>query len=243
MYEALFEVLKGFENADIAEFERITGNAISAMEEIGFSHAEARAYVYLFVAGYGTVELIASMAGLPRTSAYRIFRKLEKKGCVKAIGEEPRIYRVISPEIIASNIASRIAGDFEALEKYRISLEDGRLSAVQRIEQKDVGKKLSVLIDASERELLISTSQFGKFWKLGERAINHAIAKSLKIVLLTPKPVKLNGVNCIVDEKISTTEIVADRKAMIFTTNWKEFYFTTQPEFIAHLIGAWSGKI
>ncbi|MEM3513673.1 MAG: helix-turn-helix domain-containing protein [Thermoplasmata archaeon] len=243
MYEALFEVLKGFENADIAEFERLTSNAISAMEGIGLSPAEAKVYVYLFVAGYGTVDLIATIAGLPRTSAYRIFGRLEKKGFVKAIGKEPRIYRVVSPEIIASNIAGRIAGGFEALEKYRISLEDARLSAVQRFDQKDFGKKLRVLIDASERELLISTSQFTKLWKLGGEAINHGIAKNLKIVLLTPKPVKLNGVDCVLVEKIRTTEIVADRKAMVFTTNWKEFYFTTQPEFIAHVLAGWNGKI
>ncbi|MCX8174280.1 MAG: hypothetical protein N3F63_06730 [Thermoplasmata archaeon] len=243
MYEALFEVLKGFENADLAEFERLTSNAISAMESIGLCKAEARAYVYLFVSGYGTVDLIAGIASLPRTSAYRTFRNLEKKGFVRVIGEEPRIYRVVSPEIIASNLAGRIAECFETLEKYRNALEDGRAGAVLKVKPEEFWKKFNLMIDTCERELLISTPQFSKFWKECAGAVQHAVAKGLRVVVLTPKSVNLNGVECVVDGSIRTTEIVADRKAMLFTANWKDFYFTTQPEFIAHVTVRWKKSI
>lgn len=244
MYEALLEILKGFENTNIEEFEMVTSNAIHALKNIGLTNAEARAYVFLFVAGYGTVELIAGMAGLPRTSAYRIFRRLEQKALVKAIGEEPKIYRVVQPEIIVTNLAWKIAAAFEALEKYRIGMEYGHHRVVEKVRREDFEKKLSILVDTSEKELLISTHELSRLWKVGARAIINAKAKNLRIVIRARKGmdlegIDLDGIKCIFDENVVTTEIISDRKAMLFTKNWKEFYFTTQPEFIAHVIAGW----
>jgi len=239
MYEALFEVFRGIEKVKPEEFERITSNAISTMKEIGLSECEAKAYVYLFVSGYGSVELIASMAGLPRTSAYRTFHDLEKKGLIVAIGEKPRVYRVLPPEMLASNLAAKIVDAFHALEKYRFLLEDTKQNAVQRISQEALAKNLKHLIEGCEHELIISTPNARKLLRQIKAPLEHVLKRNVRVYLRAERNLPLPGVVLLIANGIKTLEVVADRQRMLFTNDWKNFYLTAQQEFIEHVVAGW----
>ncbi|MGB9635850.1 MAG: TrmB family transcriptional regulator [Thermoplasmata archaeon] len=236
MYEALFELIKKFENADIEEFSEITGKAISTLINIGFTEKEARAYLYLYVSNYGTVEQIAEMAGIPRTSCYRILKRLEKRGMVRLISTEPRTYTATPPEIVGTALATRISSAFEKIEKFRFEMEDGKSQALQSISPEKFSEKLCNLIDITMKELIISVPEFSSIWKRAGKNIEKAIRRNLRIIVITRKMREIAGIEMRMDEKIRTTEIISDRKQMLFTRNWKNFYQSTQKEFIEHIL-------
>jgi len=238
MYEALFEILKRFESAGIEEFEKLTGNAISALRAMGLSENEARAYVYLFVANYGTVEVISSMAGIPRTSGYRVFEQLERRGFVKSTAQTPKVYRAVSPEVIVRELGARVLDAFERIEKFRNMFEEGRGEIIP-MGYEEFQKRLVEFIMSSEREIVVATPDFRRVWKRAGSAIMQAVQRNVKVIVITERAlgaVHAPDIQIVVRKGLTATDIVFDRKSVIFTNNWKNFYLSRNDVFIQHVL-------
>lgn len=71
---------------------------LAALEKLGFTGNEARAYLALSQSYPATAYEVANRAGLPRANAYTVLRTLEAKGAVQAVNESPVRYAPLNPE-------------------------------------------------------------------------------------------------------------------------------------------------
>ena len=94
------------------EFRKVSGK----LQSLGLSAYESKAYIALVAHGYGTAELIAKTAQIPRTSAYSVLKSLESKGFAIATSGRPVIYKPEAPSIIFEKVKAELSETFEKLE-------------------------------------------------------------------------------------------------------------------------------
>lgn len=94
---------RGWEN------KKPTVSAISKLQGLGLTEAEARAYLSLLRFGSLTGYELARRAGIPRPNIYPVLRRLEDRGAVaRAESPEGTRYRAVSPRAFLSGTALRL---------------------------------------------------------------------------------------------------------------------------------------
>ncbi|MDP2749284.1 MAG: helix-turn-helix domain-containing protein [Nanoarchaeota archaeon] len=80
-------------------------DGIKALQKLGLTEYEARAYFSLARIGPSTVREIVFDSKLPRNKAYEALQRLEEKNKVAYLPVSPRKYKIISPESFKEDIS------------------------------------------------------------------------------------------------------------------------------------------
>jgi len=70
----------------------------AALQELGFTDYEARAYLALAGASPATAYEVAKLAGLPRANVYSVLRTLELRGAIQQVAQDPVRYAPQRPD-------------------------------------------------------------------------------------------------------------------------------------------------
>ncbi len=70
---------------------------IASLKKMGLSDYEAKAYIALIRRSYGSAEDVSDVAGIPRTSAYKVLESLQKKSFVNNRGSTA-VFHPVPPE-------------------------------------------------------------------------------------------------------------------------------------------------
>lgn len=82
----------------------------AALRELGFTDYEARAYVALAATHPATAYEIAKKASLPRANVYATLHKLEARGAIQPVTENPVRYVPVDPEQFFRRVQRSTAG-------------------------------------------------------------------------------------------------------------------------------------
>jgi len=192
------------------------------LEMIGLSTYEARAYIALIAHGYGTVEVIAETAKIPRTSAYKVLEGLQAKGFAISAHGRPMIFRPESPGKILKKVSQQIRSTFEKLELFHdIVREKGAPILIFTIVRKDrVIDKIGELLDAANQTFMICTPSFMLLEEPLEKNLKGAIARGVEITVITDpeQVVKSDGVKFFSREGLLATDVICDNQQALIAS-------------------------
>lgn len=75
-----------------------TNGLVEALQQLGFTDYEARAYLALAQTYPATAYEVAKLSALPRANVYSVLRQLETKGAIQPVSENPIRYAPRNPE-------------------------------------------------------------------------------------------------------------------------------------------------
>ena len=224
---------------DMEDAREEYANIIGTLQTLGLSLYEAKAFVSLVAIGVGSAEVVADIAGIPRTSAYKVLESLESKGFVFSTPGRPRIYKPEDLKALRERIMSRIRELFEKLEFVEDFLaERGEPHLVYTIYGREkVMKKIAEMIDSAEEELIISTPRMYDIRKNLARNIEMAIKRNVKVIIVTlPNQRVPKGVEIYRKSGLIATDIVADnKKALLAAPELNACGYTDNPALAQHL--------
>jgi sugar-specific transcriptional regulator TrmB len=206
---------------------------------IGLSPYEAMTYIALVAHGYGDAETIATTAGIPRTSAYKVLQSLQQKGFAVATSGRPVIYKPEPPAKMRGQVEAQIRETFEKLELlHEIVGEKGEPQLIYTITGRDkVMAKIGELLDRSARSFVISTPVYSEIRdELGKKLAN-AIQRGVEITIITaPFQRVKEDVKVIRNENLIATDVISDQQsALLASLDLSACGFTDNPGLSQHL--------
>jgi len=133
-----------------------------ALEALGLTGKEARAYMCLLRSGVSTAQQVSQLLGVQYPAVYRILQSLQGKGWIEVSQERPNRYRARGPRIVAEEARQSRHDDLIAAAEVVGSLKeslapksrdtDGDLWIYKGPES--VGRKLREIILASSNPIL-----------------------------------------------------------------------------------------
>jgi len=96
---------------------------VQALEALGFSLNESRAYVALLQESPATGYEVGVRAQIPRSAVYGVLRRLVKAGAARAIAGSPERFAAAPPNEVLQLLRKRFDASTEALEHAARSLE------------------------------------------------------------------------------------------------------------------------
>ena len=224
------------EKVDLAEEFK---EASARLGMIGLSPYEATTYIALVAHGYGDAETIASTAGIPRTSSYKVLQSLEQKGFANSTSGRPVIYKPEPPAKMREMVEAQIRETFEKLElMHEIVGEKGEPQLIYTITGRDkVLAKIGELLDKSATSFVISTPVFAEIRdELGKKFTN-AIQRGVEVVVITaPFQRVKEEVKVIRNENLIATDVISDSsRALLASTDLSACGFTDNPGLSQHL--------
>ncbi len=212
---------------------------IKALQNLGLSLYESKAYLALISLGVGSAEVIAENAHIPRTSAYKILESLERKGFVTSTGGRPRVYKPADLRSVRERIIAEVNELFDKLEFIQEFLaEKGEPQLVYTIYGREkVIKKIAEIIDSTEKELIISTPKFSELRKKLMKNIEKAIKRGVRVVIITlPNQKVPQGAMVYRKEGLIATDIVSDNeRALLTSPELDACGYTDNPTLSQHL--------
>jgi len=201
-----------------AEFDRLA----NGLEAIGLSPYESKAYIGLVAHGYGDAETIATTAGIPRTSSYKILQSLVEKGY--AIGTEgrPKIFKPEPPSRIFDRTVARLKTVFDKLEMLsEIVAERGEPQLVYTITGREkVLEKIGELIDKTSSSIIISTPSFSAIQNELDRKIRNALKRKVSVKIVTMPFQKIpSDMDVVWIRRLVATDIVTDGTSALIASS------------------------
>ncbi len=214
-------------------------NIVNALQKLGLSLYETKAFLALILLGVGSAEVIADNARIPRTSAYKVLDSLERKGFVISSKGRPKIYKPEDLKILKERILGEIEELFEKLEFVEeIFAEKGEPQLVYTIYGKDkVMRKIAEMIDSAEKEIIISTPKISEIRRNLKKNLERALKRGVRIVVVTlPTQKAPEGVIVYRRTGLIATDIVCDdRKALLAAPELNACGYTDNPALAKHL--------
>lgn len=152
-----------------------------ALQRLGFTDHEARAYATLSQTAPATAYEIAKISGLPRANAYNVLRALEAKGAIQPVTENPVRYVPVDPERYFGQIEKSTTTLCDSVVRElqtRTGVDDSVYVSVYRGSQQ-VNDKLSELIQSARKHVWIKapTALISPF----QDAITQAARRGIEI--------------------------------------------------------------
>ncbi len=231
-----------FEEAAIAlgnqsseEFRR----AAEVLGKVGLTQYEARAYIALVARGVGDAATLATAAGIPRTSAYKVLESLAAKGYAEPTGGKPILFRPTAPLDVAEQLKAAIQEVFEKLAHlHRVVAEHGEPQLVYLLSGHDkVVQKIGELLDQSATTFILTTPQVAEVRDELTKKIQHAVKRGVHVTFVTAPLQRVpEGVEYVARENLLATEVLADgAHALLAAPGLEACGFTDNPILTAHL--------
>ena len=190
----------------------------SVLLRLGLSDYEARGYIALVALGSGTANLVAEVAQIPRTSAYKVMESLEAKGFANSKPGRPRSFSPAEPSDLSARMVAEVREAFERIGSVKnILSERGVPQLVYTIMGKErVFEKIGEMLDRSEHTFVISSpSVTGLRRRLGKH-FAAAASRGVRMVVITGPFVKVpKGTEAVRREGLIATDVVSDGKAAL----------------------------
>ncbi len=213
--------------------------AAEVLGKVGLTQYEARAYIALVGRGVGDAATLATAAGIPRTSAYKVLESLAEKGYAKPTGGKPILFRPTPPLEVAESLKGAIQEVFEKLALlHRVTSEHGEPQLVYLLSEREkVVQKIGDLLDQSTRTFILTTPQVADMRDELGKKIQHAVKRGVRLTFVTAPLQRVpEGVEYVPRENLLATEVLADGEhALLAAPGLEACGFTDNPILIAHL--------
>jgi sugar-specific transcriptional regulator TrmB len=213
--------------------------AVEVLGKVGLTVYEARAYIALVARGVGDAATLAQIAGIPRTSAYKVLESLAGKGYATPAGGKPLLFRPKPPFEVAESLKSAIQEVFEKLETlHRVVGEHGEPQLVYLLNGRDkVLGKIAEMLDQSTRTFLLTTPQISELRdELGKKVLN-SLKRGVEVTFVTAPLQRVpEGVRHLTRANLLATEVLSDGEhALLAAPGLDAAGFTDNPILTAHL--------
>jgi len=203
---------------DIEELRKEYTRVAGTFGKFGLSEYESKAYLALVAVGSGSANLVASIAQIPRTSAYKVMKSLETKGFVKEKPGRPVSFTPTDPGELSRRFVEEIEASFAKVATLKDLLsERGVPQLVYTIMGKErVLDKVGEMMDKSEFSFVMSTPSVAEIRrKLGKRFAN-AVSRGVQVTLITSPFVKApRGIKVIRRKALIATDVISDGKTAL----------------------------
>ena len=217
------------------DYEEVSG----LLSRLGFTDYESRVYVALVALGPSSANIVAEVAQIPRTSAYKAMRGLQRKRCVVEQKGRPRAYVAVDPVEVSRSLSADVEKSFAKISHVKdILSERGVPQLVYTIMGKDrVYDKIGEMLDKSEHTLVISTPYIPQLRSRLSRRFSNAATRGVQVTLITSPFVKApKGVRVIRRKGLIATDIISDGKtALIAAPDLSACGFTDNEALSRHL--------
>lgn len=133
-------------------------DAVKALETLGFSLNEGRAYAALLARGPSTGYEVAQHAAIPRSAVYAVLRKLVAQGAARRTAGPPERFTATPPDVVVAQLRKRFDSSSRALVDAVARLEVAStvpdvygVEGYERILEESVA-----LVHAAERTAVVS---------------------------------------------------------------------------------------
>src|SRR5271170_2206353 len=222
-------------NPTSEEFRR----AADVLGKVGLTQYEARAYIALVARGVGDATTLASAAGIPRTSAYKVLEALAAKGYASPTGGKPILFRPTAPLEVAETLKGNIQEVFEQLALlHRAVAEHGEPQLVYLLSEREkVVAKISEMLDGSRGTFILTTPQVADLRDELGKKVAHAVKRGVRVTFVTAPLQRVpEGVEYVPRENLLATEVLADgAHALLAAPGLEACGFTDNPILTAHL--------
>jgi len=222
-------------NQTSEEFRR----AADVLGKVGLTQYEARAYIALVARGVGDAATLATAAGIPRTSAYKVLESLAAKGYAQPTGGKPILFRPTPPLDVADQLKEAIQEVFEKLAHlHRVVAEHGEPQLVYLLSGREkVVAKIGELLDQSTQTFILTTPQVSEVRDDLTKKIQHAVKRGVRVTFVTSPLQRVpEGVEYVPRENLLATEVLADgAHALLAAPGLDACGFTDNPILTAHL--------
>jgi sugar-specific transcriptional regulator TrmB len=196
------------------EYREISSN----LSAFGLSDYESRAYIALVALGPTSANLVAQVAQIPRTSAYKSLERLaSKRFAIKQKGR-PVSFVPVDPSQLADEFSAKVKESFDKISRVKDLLsERGVPQLVYTIMGKErVLDKIGEMFDKANHTLVMSSPSISVIRrKLGKRFTN-AVSRGVNITVITSPFVKApQGVNVIRRKGLIATDVISDGKTAL----------------------------
>ena len=203
---------------DYESLARDYAQVSSTMKELGLSEYEARSYVALVGLGSTSANAVAEIADIPRTSAYKSMRSLERKGYVVRKPGRPASFAPEDPDVLSKRLSSRIEESFGKVARLKDMLsEKGVPQLVYTIMGKErVLDKIGEMLDKSEHTFVMSSPSLSDVRRRLGKRFSNAVARGVSVSLITSPFVKApKGVTVSRRKALIATDVISDGKAAL----------------------------
>ncbi|MGI0052674.1 MAG: TrmB family transcriptional regulator [Thermoplasmata archaeon] len=218
-----------------AEYRR----AVEVLVRVGLTTYEARAYIALVARGVGDAGGLASAAGIPRTSAYKVLESLVTKGYALPTGGKPILYRPKPPLDVALGLKGVIDEVFEKLHLLNtLVAEHGEPQLVYLLSGRaKVLGKIGEILDRSTTSFILTTPQLGEIRDELGKKFAHAVKRGVQVTFVTAPLQRVpEGVQVVARPNLLATEVLADgQHALMAAPTFEACGFTDNPILVNHL--------
>jgi sugar-specific transcriptional regulator TrmB len=217
------------------DFEKVSGT----LRRFGFSDYESRAYLGLVALGPSSAGFVADIAQIPRTSAYKVMKSLQKKGFVQEQPGRPLSFAPVDPSELSNRFKTEVEESFAKIDSLKDLLsERGVPQLVYTIMGKErVLDKITEMLEKSQHTYVISSPSLSVVRrKLGKRVVN-AVARGVKVTVITSPFVKAPpGVRVIRRKGLIATDVISDgRTALLAAPDLSACGYTDNEALSKHL--------
>jgi sugar-specific transcriptional regulator TrmB len=213
--------------------------AAEVLGKVGLTQYEARAYIALVGRGVGDAATLATAAGIPRTSAYKVLESLAEKGYAQPTGGKPILFRPTPPLVVAESLKGAIQEVFEKLALlHRVVAEHGEPQLVYLLSEREkVVAKIGDLLEQSTRTFILTTPLVADLRDELGKKLQHAVKRGVRVTFVTAPLQRVpEGVEYVPRENLLATEVLADGEhALLAAPGLDACGFTDNPILIAHL--------
>ena len=217
------------------EYRRV----VEVLEQVGLTRYESRAYIALVARGYGDAGSLAQIAGIPRTSAYKVLETLCQKGYAFRTGGKPTLFKPQPPLQVAERLGKNIQETFEKLEAlHQVVGDHGEPQLVYLLYGKEkVLGKMAELLDQSTRSFILTAPQLAEIRESLGKKIANAQKRGVEITFITAPAQKIpEGVRHVPRQNILAIDVLADgAHALLAAPNLDACGFTDNPILAEHL--------
>ena len=232
---AIEETAVALGNQTSEEFRK----AAEVLGKVGLTQYEARAYIALVARGLGDAATLATAAGIPRTSAYKVLESLAEKGYAKPTGGKPILFRPTPPLDVAEVLKGAIQEVFEKLALlHRVVAEHGEPQLVYLLSGRErVLQKIGELLDQSTRSFILTTPQIAEVRDELGKKFQHAVKRGVQVTFVTAPLQRVpEGVEYVPRDNLLATEVLADGEhALLAAPGLDACGFTDNPILTSHL--------
>src|SRR6266704_2808196 len=137
-------------------------DASRALETLGLTGKEARAYLGLVRNGVSTAQQVSQVLGVQYPAVYRILQSLQAKGWIEVARERPNRYRARAPRIVAEEAQQTRGDDLVAAADVVGGLRESAVPKVRETETdlwiykgtESIGRKLREVVLSSSGQIL-----------------------------------------------------------------------------------------
>ncbi|HTD81770.1 MAG TPA: helix-turn-helix domain-containing protein [Thermoplasmata archaeon] len=137
--------------------------ALAALERLGLTRKEAKAYLVLVRSGASTASEVSRLLAVQYPAVYRVLHSLQGKGWIEASRDRPNRYRARNPRVVAEQARQAHADELGAAAEQTASLAEEFTARPRGLEAdlylykgpEGVGNKLREVVLGAVGEILV----------------------------------------------------------------------------------------